>query len=1363
MTRSKINISTKEKFLSKKMSSIQFLVLTFSLLFIAQYASIYAQKQRLDFQHVGFDQGLGSLYVQSIFQDKVGYMWFLTDLGLYKYDGYNFTLYKLPVNSQVITGNMPGTIAQDKQGNFGICSINGGVEKFNPGLGTFTNYLLDKEEPPTSYSNTALEVFIDRDDNLWIGASEGLYKFNKSDSTFTSFKHDESNPFSLGHNSVNGIFEDKDGNFWLATGGGLDRLDRTTNKFYHYWHYPDNQWGDYKTGMHWLQQIIEDDEGILWIGTDAGLLKYDRDNNLFDLYKGSSNDLFAESHTILSLCDDGKGNIWLGTFASLGVFNKSNKQFYYYVHDELNPNSLSYDSIVSLLLDKQGSLWIGTNYGGINRIDFPNPSFKNYKHNPYEKPSFSLKEVIWICQDKYGDIWINTREGLGKLDIIKDKVILKYARRNQGMGYDRKKFDLWFYPVSGGLYLYNKSKNAWTSLIDSASFNLSTIFSAAALGQNEKLWLGNQTGELFSLDLQSKELKLVKKIKGPIYAVFEDTYGLVWLGGYATGIFKYNPKDNTIEEYHSDPDDSSTIFDDGFFSFCEDRDKNLWLGCLNGIVRYNRSDNNFTRYYGNGDFLKEYVRAIEEDNNGNLWISTLKGITKFNPVTGQFKDYNSARYFPGITLWRQVSFKDDNGELFFGGENGFIRFHPDSIEEDSFAPPIVITSLKIFDKPFQLGDPLELAHSDNYLTFEFAALSFIHSEENQYAYMMEGWDRDWIYCGTERKASYPNLLPGEYTFKVKGSDCNRIWNEAGTSIKIIILPPWWKTWWAYSLYAIALLSIFFASSKFYLNRQRLRQKLVLESEHAEKLEELAKMKSDFFANISHEFRTPLTLILGPAEKIEKNQSTNPVKDAGIITRNSKRLLQLVNQLLDLAKLDSGKLKLEASPGNIVSFVKGIALSFESLSEARDVMIKIKSDKELIETYFDREKMIKVFSNLLSNAFKFTPERENVIVSITETLNNTVEIRIRNTGIGIPQKELPKLFDRFYQVDSSQTKEYEGTGIGLALVKELIELHHGSIIVNSKENNPEDKEKGWTEFTINLPIGKAHLKNEEIAIADQVGPKEVTPLDETEYLSPRILIESDTISDENKTTILVVEDNYDMREYIKESLSDCYVVEEAVNGEQGVRIAETIIPDLIISDLMMPKMDGNELTRILKNDEKTSHIPIIILTAKSGQENKIEGLQTGADDYLTKPFDLQELRVRVENLINIRKKLQEKFSKGEFLSKPVEKKIKSIDERFLAKVLEVIEKHISEEEFSIEDCSSEVGFSRTHFHKKLRALVGKSPSQYVRTVRLYRAKHLIEEEKGNVSEVAYSVGFSSPSYFSRCFKEEFGYPPSNILT
>jgi CheY-like chemotaxis protein/AraC-like DNA-binding protein/nitrogen-specific signal transduction histidine kinase len=545
-----------------------------------------------------------------------------------------------------------------------------------------------------------------------------------------------------------------------------------------------------------------------------------------------------------------------------------------------------------------------------------------------------------------------------------------------------------------------------------------------------------------------------------------------------------------------------------------------------------------------------------------------------------------------------------------------------------------------------------------------------------------------------------------------------------------------------------------------MNRIALKNKIKLDEVILKEKEVIDGIKSKFFANISHEFRTPLTLILGPAEKIEKNQSTNPVKDARIITRNSKRLLQLVNQLLDLSKLDAGKLKLEASAGNIVSFVKGTALSFESFSESRDVLLRIKSDKEFIEVYFDREKMIKVLSNLLSNAFKFTPQMGNVIITITETLDKTVEIKIRNNGVGIQQKELPKLFDRFYQVDSSQTKEYEGTGIGLALVRELIELHHGTITVDSETGDNE--KPGWTEFTIILPLGRAHLKDDEITTADKDKTEKNTTLEEEKYLSPKALVESEPVQDNTKTMVLVVEDNYDMRQYIKESLSDSYVVEEAVNGEQGVRIAENIVPDLIISDLMMPKMDGNELARILKNDERTSHIPIIILTAKSGQENKIEGLQTGADDYLTKPFDLQELRVRVENLINIRKKLQEKFSKGEFLSKPAGKKLKSIDEKFLARVLEVIEKHLSEEDFSIEECSSEVGMSRTHLHKKLRALVGKSPSQYVRTVRLYRAKLMIEEEKGNISEVAYSVGFSSPAYFSKCFKDQFGYPPSNIM-
>jgi len=581
-----------------------------------------------------------------------------------------------------------------------------------------------------------------------------------------------------------------------------------------------------------------------------------------------------------------------------------------------------------------------------------------------------------------------------------------------------------------------------------------------------------------------------------------------------------------------------------------------------------------------------------------------------------------------------------------------------------------------------------------------------------------------------------------------------LWHDSFT---LQIVPPWWRTNWSYAGYAIIFLLLLYTLWQFEKRRTRLKHQRELEHLETEKLREVDQLKSNFFANISHEFRTPLTLILGPAEKIlSKSSDKDITKEASFIKRNSKRLLQLVNQLLDLSKLDSGRLKLEASLRNIVTFVKGAALSFESLSESKDIMLKIKCSSDLIEVYFDRDKMMKIMSNLLSNAFKFTPVGGKVSISIIEASDNTVEIKIRNTGIAIAKEELPKLFDRFYQVDSSQTKEHQGTGIGLALTKELVELHHGSIRVDSEIGK-------WTEFTIDLPLGREHLKDGEIITADETIDQKEIPVEEEEYYDVKTIADTDADTDASKTVILVVEDNYDMREYIKESLGGHYEVEEAVNGEQGVRIAEKTIPDLIISDLMMPKMDGNELTRILKNDERTSHIPVIILTAKSGQENKIEGLETGADDYLTKPFDIQELKVRVENLINIRKKLQEKFSKiGSRTSEIKEKKFYNIDEKFMLKVGEVIEKHISEEEFDIQGFCKEVAMSRSHLHKKLKALTGKSTSLYIRAVKMMKAKKMIEDHTGNISEIAYSLGFSSPAYFSRCFKEEFGYPPSEVI-
>jgi signal transduction histidine kinase/ligand-binding sensor domain-containing protein/DNA-binding response OmpR family regulator len=1335
-------------------------ILTTLLVIIFEQLSLVAQESNIPFEHFGVEQGVSSPNISDIYQDRTGYIWIYTQQGLDRYDGYKFTPYNYPKKSKVLS-LLPGSIKEDKRGNIWIASVNGGIEKFNPQTETFKNYLPDPQHSRTGWGNFVIEIYIDKNDVMWIGSGYGFYRFNESNETFTSFLHDENNQYSLGQNNVNGIFEDKSGTLWLATGGGLDRFDRETNKFYHYWHYPNNVWGDPKTRMYWLESIIEDNEGTLWIGTDGGLLKFEKNTEKFTLYNHNSyNSPGQRGITIMSLLDDGSGNIWLGTFEGLDIFNKKSNVLTNYNHDENDPESLSSFDVSSILIDRTGSIWIGTFSEGINKLDYPNPCFKKYINNPFKMKSFDLGQVVDLYEDNNGTIWVSTNKGVKIFDAKNEMIISKYNFICGGCYHD-KSDNIIIETGNGGLYKFDG--NNWTCYIDSTTASFSEFFRSFYQRHYDYFWIGSYNGNLYSFYPLKKKLKRVANIFGEnISTIYEDSYNLVWFGGFSTGLFCYDPEKNSVNEYVSVPEDSSTIIDNNFLSAYEDKKGTLWFGCGNGLVKFNRLKNNFTRFYGHNGFLDGGVNKILEDDHGYLWMSTGNGITKFNPVTGEFKDYYSANYFPEIKFSIKVGCKSKNGEMYFGGENGFVKFHPDSIKEDNFIPPIVITSFRKFEKSFPFGKEIELPHSDNFISFEFAALSYINSAENQYAYKMEGVDKDWVYCGKRRFASYPNMDPGEYVFRVKGSTSNRVWNEAGTSIKIIILPPWWRTWWAYSTYAFLFVFSLYGIRRYEMNRLRLKDKVKMDEAVLKEKEEADKIKSNFFANISHEFRTPLTLILGPAEKIEKKQSTNPSKDAGIITRNSRRLLQLVNQLLDLSKLDEGKLKLEASPGNIISFVKGIALSFESLSESRDITIKIKSDKEFTEVYFDKEKMVKVFSNLLSNAFKFTPLRGNVIINVAETLNNTVEIKIRNTGVGIPKKELPKLFDRFYQVDSSQTKEHEGTGIGLALVKELVELHHGKIEVDSEMGSLGKTGTGWTEFVINLPLGRDHLKEKEIIKADETLDQIEAPV-EDEYLTSRELTDIETTKEEGRTTILVVEDNYDMREYIKESLCDIYRVEEAVNGEQGVRVAEDIIPDLIISDLMMPKMDGNELTRILKNDEKTSHIPIILLTAKSGQENKIEGLQTGADDYLTKPFDVQELRVRVENLISIRKKLQEKFSKGEFLFKRSDKKIKSIDEKFLAKVLEVIEKHLSEEEFSIEECSNEVGLSRTHLHKKLKALVGKSPSQYLRTVRLHRAKQMIEEEIGNVSEVAYSVGFSSPAYFSKCFKEEFGYSPSDILT
>jgi signal transduction histidine kinase/ligand-binding sensor domain-containing protein/DNA-binding response OmpR family regulator len=1339
-------------------------------------------------------------------QDRTGYLWFGTYDGVDRYDGHGFITFKHePGNPNSINSGSVQVLCEDKDGNIWI-GTSLGLDKLDPVRGSFIHFLLNPSSTEVDFSNYILSICEDAYGMLWIGTGNGLVFFDKTTGKFTTFKHDIAETSSISNNYIHALLVDKKGSLWIGTGNGLDKLDIKTTlidslkdstenvksrkgKFIHYWHDPKYQNGSISIGWnnaieysipYQINSIYEDNSCKLWLCTNGeGLIEVNPEDGSFTSYKHDIKDpqslTSITDNNIEAISQDHEGFYWIGTkYNGLNTFNKKTNKFTHYYHNDYDPGSLSINLILSINCERSGTIWI-TTFNGLNKINLKKFPFRQYNNveNSWDK-SFGTGASVVNSND--GKLWVQTDNGeILRFNPTTNSFIPQFNSYRKGMNYiaEDNLGNIWIKSSTGGIYIRDKNGQVTRIKYSSGKEFNQIVYCIYTPLSNDTAWVGTLDGGIFIIKKQNKTISLIKSVNTSIKCIYKDSYGFLWAGTKDAGLIQYNESYKKFVLFKSDGNNPGNISGDLITTIYEDKKRNVWFGTNVGLNKYIRSTNSFIHYTEKEGLPNNLIFAIEGDADGKLWLSTNRGISKLNPETGKIKNYDITYGFTSNRFYFTGG-KTPNGEIYFGGPGGITRFNPDSIKDNLYIPSIVITSLRVFGKPIPIGKEIKLPYDKNFLSFGFAALSYISPERNQYAYEMEGIDRDWVYSGNTHNISYTNLEPGRYTFKVKGSNNDGVWNEAGTSILIIISPPWWRANWAYISYGCIIVIILYGVRRYDLNRVELKNKVKMNEAVLKEREETEKMKSRFFANISHEFRTPLTLILGPAEKINAQTSNDVIKDSGIIKRNSKRLLQLVNQLLDLSKLEAGRLKLEASKNNIVSFVKGIALSFESLLEEKDITLKIISDKDIIEVYFDKDKMIKILSNILSNAFKFTLQEGKITIMIKavyptdkEELNKgCVKIKIRDTGIGIPKEEMIKLFDRFYQVDSSFTKEFEGTGIGLALTKELVELHKGNISVESETGDPAKGGAGCTEFTISLPLGRNHLTDDEILDEQTVKPKNLN-CDE-DYHIPEIIkkereneIEGNSFNDE-KTIILIVEDNYDMREYIRGSLEEDYHVEEAVNGEQGIRKAVKIIPDLIISDIMMPKMDGIEMTKILKNEEKTSHIPIILLTARSGQENKLEGLQNRADDYLTKPFDIKELQVRIENLINIRKQLQEKYSQGNYLGKQDKKKLGRLDEQFMSKVMEVIENHLGEENFSIEEFDKELGMGRVQIYRKLKALTGKSPSRYIRTIRLIKAREMIIEKQGNISEIAYSVGFAAPQYFTKCFREEFGYPPSDLI-
>jgi len=1315
---------------------------TLFLMLVILSASVHSQQQHLAFETLPLDQSAPT-HVSCILQDKTGFMWIGTWSGLYRCDGYSFISYKHdPDDTSSIANNTLSTLYVDKAGVLWIGSLVG-LDKLDQASGTFKHYTPNPSASGSDVSKSVWHICEGKDGALWIVTGDGLCRFDRATGAFTYLGQDTTNPGSV---SIGSIYEDRDGSLWFGTAIGLAKYDFETGKFTYCWSDPSNRHklGINSTSIHWINAICGDDTGKLWLGTSGGLVEYNPKERTFVNYRYGPTELLNPQHPgnrIASICQDVvSGALWIGSHEGLFSFDRRSKTFVRQLDEGTN----------SVYSERSGTLWLGT-HTAIKKLNRTKLPFRKY---PMGDIACALVNgnggALWIYAYKKGG-WL-------QFDTRKEQFV-PYSFGTDYLYYVYPEGDLSLLTRDGSFYIRDTLGNrvfflgpSWKDFNHSFSYGWKT---------SRGYYVGTHAGGLYLFDPRTQGVTEVKNLTRGIYCIYEDTFGFLWIATRGGGLFCYDQAKNTFAEFAPENGGPPRGSAREVNQIYEDKKARLWFATISGLDRYERSTNSFSHLTERNGLPSDNIRGILEDEHGYMWLSTPKGIIKFDPETHHFKSYDASY---GLELASDVYYgwgcKARNGEMFFGGAAGFSRFHPDSIKDNAYIPPVVITSFKKFDKPYPLSDDIALPHNENFISFEFAALSYVSPERNQYAYKMEGVDEAWVNAGTRRYASYPNLDPGKYVFRVKGSNSEGIWNEAGTSIVIVISPPWWKTAWAYGFYALVLLSAGYYTWKLQVRRIHTRHEYEMTRFEAAKLHEVDEMKSRFFANISHEFRTPLTLILGPVKQMMNASEDERARDElRIVHRNASRLLELVNQLLDLSRLESGNMKLQASPRNIVPLVRGLTQSFCSYAERKRITLNVTSTNEEIVVYIDRDKIEKILTNLLSNAFKFTPEGGLIEVSVVKD-EECVKVRISDTGIGIPAEKISRIFDRFYQVDGSHTREQQGAGIGLSLTKELVEVHKAKIDVESTEG------KGST-FVIRIRLGKDHLKPEEICEPEkevkQARPaggqdvllqEEMTYREDTKAAKPEIGLFTET----EKEILLIVEDNADVRYYIKTNLHKEYRILEAIDGEDGWNKSIEHVPDVIVSDVMMPKMDGFKLCDKLKTDERTSHIPVILLTAKASSQDKMEGFDTGADDYIMKPFEPEELRARIRNLIEQRKRIHEHFRKGGLFEIDGEH-ITPVDQQFLQRTAAIITAHIADTSFGVEVLAAEMAVSRSLLLKKIEALIGEPPNELIKRTRLNKAAKLIENRFGNMSEIALEVGFRNPSYFAECFKKQFGFSPS----
>ncbi|RKR80132.1 two component regulator with propeller domain [Mucilaginibacter gracilis] len=1355
------------------------------ILIILQFILVNLSFSQFSFDHVSVSNGLSQSTVLSVLKDSRGYMWFGTRDRLNRYDARNIKIYNYnPADSSSISCNDYVFFVFEDQGKNIWIGTSRGLNRYIPESDSFERILQKNIDPGSLNSNNIYCSYQDASGRLWFGGDKGINMLSSSTSRkFIHFYKGTLTKAGLAGNQIYAICQDRAQNIWVGTTEGLTRISFKNGK-YVFKNFTSSPTDPDGLDGNSVKTIIEDRKGNICIGTETGGLNlFNPKTSKFSHFKhepSNSNSLI--NNDIRKIITDKNGVLWIGTMDGLNLFDEDKKEFKLYQHDIENRNSLSDNSIKDIYIDNYGTVWIGTMFGGVNIIHPNAIPFTIYQASKY-KNSISGNVVSTIIGDAKQNLWIGTEgKGINYFD-KKNQLFTHYNNDPKNAGSISANFvkaifkdgdnNIWIGLHRGGLDLFQPSSNSFKHHRHNESdpYSISSdIVSCIFEDSFHRFWVGTSKG----LDIFDKRLHQFRNyINSPstplrlssygIRCIYEDSHHNIWVGTTG-GLNLMKAGSTTFTWFKIDETDEKTLRKGYINCINEDSDGAIWVGSFHGgLSRYDPQTQTFKTYKMQSGLPSDNVLNIQSSENHCLWVSTDNGLAKFNTVTQKFKSYAVADGLPTNEFSYNSSFKDASGNLYFGSYNGLISFNPRQIKESGIASPVRFTSLKLFNQPVGIKDNTNLLKQDisltqsitftaaqNVFSIDFAALDYNQQGGGQYMYKLQGFEKNWNYVKVPN-ATYTNLPAGDYDLLVKAGNNDGYWTNDVTSVHIVILPPLYKTWWAYFIYAICFAGVLFLLIRFFRRQARLERDLYYEHLNSERQQEVHRMKLDFFTKVSHEIRTPLTLILAPVEKMIDLTVDNSLigRQLVYVKQNTDRLMRLVNELLDFRTIETGHMMLHVAELDIVKFCYDVYMSFESVSAAKNINYQFHSPSENVFVYFDAPQFEKVLFNILSNAFKFTPAEGTIIMRV-DSQPDSVNIIITDNGDGISSAAQQFIFDEFYQ--DKQSSKSSGWGIGLALAKNITELHKGKITVKSTVATEDNS--GSTCFEVSLLKGKEHFSEDEFA---DVLIQHRKPL-EPDYPAAILHIPVPEFNNKEKQLLLIVEDNDEVRGFIKESLSEVYEIIESTNGLDGWDMACKIIPDLIVSDVTMPVMDGLEFCSKLKTDDRTSHIPVILLTAKAAHSYQLQGLETGADVYLTKPFSMQVLKLNIRNLILARHAMRKKYAQQITLI-PKNKIIESPDEKFLNKLMDIVERKMEDPDFDVISLVNDIAMSQTVLYRKIKALTGLNIADFIKSARLKQAALLLAQNKLSVADVAYNVGFKDRKYFSKEFKKQFGKVPS----